>query len=110
MKKEQKRKAEGFVRLLEELHTALHRALKIQDQETTKELLEKCQRAAIALGTLIEGAEGQGLETVLLVEQYCELAYQIYEEVRQDPGEVSGDKAYNGLAKQLIRIRNGLKT
>lgn len=110
MKKEQKEQVKGFVKLLEDLHTALHRALKIRDQKTAMELLGQCQSIAIALGETIEGTAGEELAAIPLIERYCELVYQIFEQVRLESGAINGDMAYNCLAKQLIQIRNRLKT
>ena len=38
-----------------------------------EELLVECQNAAIAIGTLIEGTEGEGHFAVTVLEEYCEL-------------------------------------
>ena len=45
--------------------------------------LELCQNTAIQLGTLIEDVQGEGTESVHLLEEYCERIYQVYEQLTQ---------------------------
>ena len=51
------------------------------NREEALGLLEDYQQTAIQLGTLIEQLEGEGTETVRLLEDYCELIYQIHEDL-----------------------------
>lgn len=108
MRKAQKKQAEDFIRLLGQAHLEIKKALEAKKFETARELLEQCQDGAIELGNRIEEQEGEGFVTVSFLEKYCELVYQIHEEIWQkqmmNPGKV-----YKSLKKQLIQIENSVK-
>lgn len=108
MRKAQKKQAEDFIRLLGQAHLEIKKALEAKKFETARELLEQCQDGAIELGNRIEEQEGEGFVTVSFLEEYCELVYQIHEEIWQkqmmNPGKV-----YKSLKKQLIQIENSVK-
>ncbi|MDE6942149.1 MAG: hypothetical protein K2P40_14565, partial [Lachnospiraceae bacterium] len=70
--------------------------------------MEECQNGGITVGTLIENTEGEGHPTVLLLEEYCEVAYQIHEELIQNKN-VNTNKIYKLLRQKLIKAANSLK-
>ena len=62
-------------------------------------LFADCQEGAISIGEFIEGIEGDGTQTVALLESYCETLY------KASIGE-AGEKA---LERQLLRVENSVK-
>ena len=83
MRKAQKQQAEELVRQMEEAHDQIKKFIEQGSIPSAMELLEECQNGGITVGTLIENIEGEGHPTVLLLEEYCEVAYQIHEELIQ---------------------------
>lgn len=71
-------------------------------------LLEQCQEGAIHLGGLIEQSEGEDFVTVGLLEDYCEMIYQLHENLGENKNE-SGNKMYKQLHRQLIQIENSIR-
>ncbi|TAH69973.1 MAG: hypothetical protein EWM47_05920 [Anaerolineaceae bacterium] len=49
----------------------------LEDNSSLIELLTQCQQTAIEIGEIIEQSEGDGTNTVKLLEQYCEDIYQL---------------------------------
>ena len=61
---------------------------------------------------MIENTEGEGHPTVLLLEEYCELIYQVHEnltEAKEINKEINLNKIYKNLRQKLIRAANSLK-
>lgn len=108
MRKADKKQVEEFVQLLKRAHTEIKKTLEMKNQAAALDLLEQCQSCVIRLGEIIEQEEGEDFVTIPLLEEYCEFAYQIYEEVRQSP-LVNGSKTYKLLNKALIRIENSIR-
>lgn len=104
----QKKQAEAFIQLLEDVHSEIKKAIDYGNMEKAMILLEQCQDGAIKLGTMIEAVEDKGVATVGLLEKYCDLTYQIYEEITKNVS-VSSNKIYKNLKKMLILIWNSLK-
>ncbi len=108
MRKAQKKQAEDFVSRLEKVHIEIKRALDDKNIVVAMSLLEQCQEDAIKLGTMIENTEGEGFVTISILEEYCELTYQIHEEIAQSK-VLSSNKAYKNLEKLLILIESSVK-
>ena len=108
MRKAQKQQAEELVRQMEEAHGQLKKYIEQGSILSAMELLEECQNGGITLGTLIEGTEGEGHPTVSLLEEYCELSYQVHEQLSEKK-EINTNKIYKLLRQKLIRISNSLK-
>ena len=108
MRKAQKRQAEELLGLLGQVHEEIKKGIEAGRKEEAMELLGQCQDAAIQLGQSIEEAEGEGFVTIPLLEQYCEVVYQIYEGLAQGQG-VSANKAGKSLRKALVSIENSVK-
>ncbi len=108
MRKAQKQQAEELVRHMEEAHDQIKKFIEQRSIPSAMELLEECQNGGITLGTLIENTEGEGHPTVLLLEEYCEVAYQIHEELIQNKN-VNTNKIYKLLRQKLIKVANSLK-
>lgn len=63
---------------LGDLTEQLRQRLDAGDIELALAALENAQQTAIELGTLIEQVKGEGLKTVLFLEQFCEAVYQMH--------------------------------
>ena len=83
MRKAQKKQVREFIMLLAEAQQEIKTAIENQNIALALDLLEQCQQGAIQVGTLIDTLEGEGFITVTLLEQYCELVYQLHEDVVQ---------------------------
>ncbi len=108
MRKTDKKQAEDFVQLLKRAHEEIKRALQIKNHQAAMELLEECQSCVIRLGELIESMEGEETATIPLLEDYCELIYQNYEQIRLGLA-VNESKIYKILNKAVIRIENSIR-
>jgi len=108
MRKAQKQQAEELVRQMEEAHGQIKSFIGQGSILPAMELLEECQNGGITLGTLIESTEGEGHPTVLLLEEYCELAYQIHEDLNRNK-DINTNKIYKLLRQKGIKITNSLK-
>lgn len=95
MRKYMKRELVENIKILQNTNDAMKRKSRVFNQEECLAVLEKCQGSAIQMGTRIEETEGEGTVTVGLLEQYCELLYQIsqvaddYVELERLYGEVA---------------------
>lgn len=122
MRREQKKQVQDFVELLSQAHQEIRKEMQSRNPQEAMDLLAQCQEGAIQLGGLIEAAEGEGAPTIPLLESYCELAYQIYEELEQwsglsadaecadrAEGTMNGAKAYKKLRNALLRIESSVR-
>ena len=108
MRKAQKRQAESFVQLLARAHEKIKKTIEVKNTAAALDLLEQCQEGAIELGGLIEESEGEDFVTVHMLEDYCELIYQLHEEIRQQ-AVVNAGGFYKKLRRLLIQIENSIK-
>ncbi len=108
MRKMQKKQAEDFIRLLGQAHREVWKNIRKKEISAALALLKQCQEGVINLGNLIESSEGEGVVTIPILEEYCELVYQSYKEIAGE-GSVSGSKVYKKLQKSLIQIQNSIK-
>lgn len=107
MRKAQKELAKNLIKLLEQAHDRIRNDIEKQDVQSALMLLADCQEKAIELGTMIEKSEGDGLKAVSMLEEYCEMAYQIYDKLLNG-GEVGANKAYKTLRQQIVRVSNSV--
>lgn len=108
MRKVQKKQAEDFMALLNQVHREIKKYIENGSPAMAMELLIQCQEGALQLGELIEKTEGEDCKIISLLEQYCELVYKIHEEIAQgQPG--SGNSAYKRLRRLQIQIENGIR-
>lgn len=108
MRKAQKQQAQELVRQMEEAHDQLKKFIEQGSVPPAMELLEECQNGGITVGTLIESTEGEGHPAVTLLEEYCELIYQIHENLAENK-EINTKKIHKLLKQKLIKISNSLK-
>lgn len=108
MTKAQKKQAENFIKLLGRAHDGLRKTIEMHNDAAALDLLSQCQECAIQLGGIIEEVEGEGFITIPLIEDYCELAYQIYDKIsRKSP--VNRNQICKALRKSLIKMENSVK-
>ena len=107
MRRHNKKIARDYIGLLGQAHEAVKKALESKKTETALDLLGQCQEAAIQLGNLIEEEEGEGFVTVGLLEDYCELVFQVYTLVSQEQ-TLNPNKSYKQLRAQIIKVQNSI--
>lgn len=105
MRKAKKRQIEETIKQMEEAHKEIKRC--IEQGTAAQELLADCQNAAVVIGTLIEETEGEGHPAVTALEEYCELVYQIHENLAVD--DINANKIYKALQQKLIKAENSIK-
>lgn len=108
MRKAQKQQIEEIIRQMEKVHDEIKSCIEEEISAQAQELLADCQNAAVAIGTLIEDTEGEGYPTVMVLEEYCELVYQIYESLSSD-SNVNANKIYKSLRQKLIKAQNSIR-
>ncbi|WP_207643881.1 hypothetical protein [Desulfitobacterium hafniense] len=91
---------------MNEAHVILKKQLKKKNYAVANRLLEDCQACAIKVGTTIEQSEGGGTDAVPILEEYCEMVYQLS---RSMDNEKESDKFIKKLQKQLNKATNSLR-
>lgn len=70
-------------------------------------LIGDCQQAAVSVGTMIETFEGEGTEAVRFLEEYCDILFQIYEQIHTEEA-VNPRKMQKLLMKKLQQAANSI--
>ncbi len=109
MRKAQKQQSEELINQMEEAHSQIKLYIEQNNIPLALELLKDCQTGGVTLGTLIENTEGEGHPTVLLLEEYCELIYQIHQNLEQGINGININKIYKMLRQKLIKVENSVK-
>ena len=109
MRKTQKQQIESLLSQMEEAQEQIKKDIGQGSVQPAMELLEDCQTGAVTIGTLIENTEGEGHPSVLLLEEYCELVYQIHQNLEGNPKGVNQNKIYKLLRQKLIKAANSVK-
>ena len=107
MRKAQKRQIEEIIRQMEEAHDEIKRCIEEGIAAQAAELLADCQNTAIAVGTLIENAEGEGHPAVTALENYCEQVYRVHENIEAE--DINANKIYKALRQKLIKAENSIR-
>lgn len=105
MRKFQKKQILEIMTNLHALHQKCEERLIKRDYEVVQTALIDCQETAIQIGGAIEEIESRETEAVAYLEQYCESIYQITIQIE----EISPQKAYKMLEKNLIKVENALR-
>ena len=112
MRKANKEQAIDFLKTLSCAHDELKILMEQQRSmvafDTALCILEDCQQGAIKLGNMIEASEGEGVPVISLLEDYCELIYQIYEQLKSKES-VNVNKNYKNLRRLQFQIENSIK-
>lgn len=74
-----KQQAAKLVALMEEAHVAIVQSVTVGRYQDAAQLLMACQNSAIQIGTMLEEHYGKDFVTVRILEEYCEILYQVYE-------------------------------
>lgn len=90
--------------VLETAHISLYKLLTLQEKETAMQLMIQCQQCVVQIGENIEKsiADSEGLITLL--EEYCELVFQIYELI-QSGENLNPEAVYQLLQEQYLIIK-----
>ncbi|MCR5416445.1 MAG: CDP-glycerol glycerophosphotransferase family protein [Pseudobutyrivibrio sp.] len=88
MRKYKVKQVENYIALFRKIAEGVCEALnpKNEDIPGACQYLELCQQKAIDFGTFIENEEGEGHPTVKKLEEFCEVLYEIHEEIQTDRG------------------------
>lgn len=108
MRKAQKKQAEDFLKVLDEAHSQIRTMIERKRIFAALEVLEDCQQGAISLGGMIEASEGEDAATILILERYCEMVYQLHEELSQGES-LNGNKAYKMLRSLYLKMVSSIK-
>lgn len=107
MTRAQKKEILSSIKILQEAQEKIKKELGKNNYVLARKLLAECQEVAIALGEYIEKLEGEGHVTVTYLEEYCEVVFQIYNDLgAEEPLE---NKICKKLRKQLIKIESSAK-
>lgn len=108
MRKAQKKQIEDFLKLLDQVHEEIRRKLEEKDPAGAMALLGQCQEGALGVGNLIEKAEGEKAPAIPLLENYCELIYELYETLARG-AELNINQSCKRLRKAGIQIENSVR-
>lgn len=81
--KKPKAQAEEFLGLMLYAHSALITAIDDNQYNAAIDVLTSCQNSAIQIGTLLEDRYGEGFATTAVLEQYCEVIYEVFQMIQQ---------------------------
>ena len=104
-----KKKLLQRIQLFIQIHQGVENLLGCGERNTASQLLQETQNVAIGIGESIEKKLGEGTETVRCLEQYCEIAYQLYEVVSQNAG-VDGGEVHSILDQALAMVQQAAET
>lgn len=106
MRKAQKEQIQKLLELLEQAHEEVKGLVENSKCDKARELLGQCQESAVQVGELIEQEEGENAPTIARLENYCEVLYELYEEL-ENMAAVSA-KLHKKLRKSLILVENSV--
>lgn len=106
MRKALKNQLAELIVLLQEAHKTICDCLKKNDHDTATVCLSDCQDTAVAVGTKIDETEGEGTTTVKALEEYCELLFQVHQDMME--GTADPKKVEKQLKRHYIEICNKL--
>ena len=98
------------LKLLGQAHLEIKNQIERRMTGSAQSLLEQCQQCAVELGSLMEREEGKEIPTIHLLEDYCELLYQIYVAAESPEQYKRADRIYKSLRKLLIKIENSVRS
>ena len=109
MRKYKTKQVENYIALFRKITEGVYVCLskKPADIAGACEFLETCQQRAIDFGTFIENEEGEGHPTVKILEEFCEVLYEIHEEIQSDRG-LSAESAKGRWTIQSTRLKKVL--
>ena len=108
MRKNKFKLVENYIALFRKIGEGVRSALKEDDIPGACSYLETSQQKAIELGEFIENQEGENHPTVKKLEDYCEILYEIHEEIQSEKGlspdsaKLRLDQGVNDIEKSAI--------
>lgn len=109
MRKYNKTQCIELIKTLEEAHSEIRKYINNKDINTAAALLEQCQQAAISIGEIVEASEGEGTDAVGRLEAYCELTYNIHEDLMAGK-PVNAMKTEKRLRKVIRSAQNSINS
>jgi hypothetical protein len=106
MSKHKKKEILDIIKSIHNAHETIKMQLKNHNIDAVKMILINCQESAIQIGNEIERTEGEGTTTVSLLEEYCELLYEISISLGT---EKDNYKVYKLLKNKSIEIENSFQ-
>ena len=105
MRKYKAKQISNYIALFRKISEGVYQSLGANPQNLDKACvyLETCQQRAIEFGTFIEDEEGEGHPTVKLLEEFCEIIYQIHEDILSEHG-LSADSAKGRMDRIINQI------
>ncbi len=108
MRKVQKDSIIEIANLLKKAQEHIRILLKKQEYASVLDLLQQSQQGAIQIGTIIEQSEGEGFSTVKMLEEYCELVFQVFEMVQNNaPADV--DVVFGAMDRLLADVSESIR-
>lgn len=108
-----RKQAKDFVELMGKAHEALVVMLSVNNYEQAVNMLASCQNGAINIGTLLEERYGEGIPTVKVLEEYCEILFQIgqliEEAVNSGEMKLSATDVLSYLQEITVAIDNSIE-
>lgn len=109
MRLTQKQQIEALICQMKKAHEQVRLHMERGNIQPAAGLLEDCQMGGITMGTLIENTEGQNHQAVLLLEEYCELIYLIYQKLKENYEKISVYNMYDMLHQKICKVANIVK-
>ena len=106
MRKRDKKQILELIHTLEEANNLLLSMMRSASDEEFVQILSDEQAAAISIGNRIEELEGEGTETVKILEQYCEMLWQITQENERE----SKRRGIEQLCQLIIRAKEAISS
>jgi len=108
MRKYEQKQILELLETLNEANDAMKQFFSKKDHSAINQLLSDSQQFAAQISTHIEQLAGKGIETVTLLEEYCELLYQI--SAQMNDGAYNENACFKRLRKHIIKIENSIRT
>lgn len=108
MRKFQKQQILEIITSLYTLHQETAQKLSAREYDTVQTFLGDCQEAAVQIGNVIEQAEGEGTPSVVCLEHYCEVLYQLSQQLETILPQKFGlqlDEALGQAEKEIQQIK-----
>ncbi|MCM1468521.1 MAG: hypothetical protein NC086_10265, partial [Alistipes sp.] len=99
-----KKQIDNLMASIERSHRSVEKLIRSGKRQDAAALLEECQGFAINIGQIIEETEGEGTQTVKLLEEYCEILYNLHENLLNNEAVIASEASKN-LNKAYKRIR-----
>lgn len=91
---------------LYEAHDSVKSYIEKKENDNAISVLGECQNTAVQIGDIIDSSECEGTPVIHLLEEYCEVVYNVSVGLNVD---ISGTKARKMLDKCLLKAETGVK-